>query len=365
MKVLSVVGAFQQGGAENVLMDLVLGLREHQHRVVHFSAANALEAHPPFLSALKQAGIRCDDVHWSTLREEHGRRDLFGDYRPDLVLFHWWGQHPWQRWVRVEHHLPLKRRPAFVCVLHHHGIAPPGGYDRYVAVASSQLKELQHVGPDRVRVIPNGVDLRRFRRPRPARSGSNMVVGRISSLRHGKIPGDWVQTAADFRLPKSKFVIAGGGDLEPVLRANVQALGLEEKFSMPGYVHRPQLPAMLASFDVFCYVTSFLTECHPLALLEAQAAGLPIVAEPRGGIAEIVIHGVNGLLADSNEKVCGYLHQMRRKPELVVRLAEGARKTAARFSLEKQLNAYRALFLDLERERYRGHRRKSERRNCA
>ncbi len=365
MKILSVIEAFQQGGAENVLVDLVLGLPEHQHRVVHFSAANAMEAHPPFLSALRRAGIRCDDVHWSTLGDRDGRRDVLGDYRPDLVLFHWWGRQPWQDWLRAQQHLPLKRRQAFVCVLHHHGIAPPEGYDRYVAVASSQLKALRHLDPDRVRVIPNGVDQRRFRKPRPARSGSNMVVGRISSLRHGKIPDDWVQTAAGFRLPKSKFVIAGGGDLEPVLRANVQALGLEEKISVPGYVHRPQLPAMLASFDVVCYVTSFLTECHPLALLEAQAAGLPIVAEPRGGITEIVTHGVNGLLGNSTEKICAYLHEMRRKPELVARLAEGARKTAARFSLEKQLNAYRALFLDLERERDRGHRRKSGRRNCA
>ncbi len=360
MKILSVIDTFQQGGAENVLIDLVLGLREHQHRVVHFSRANSLEAHPPFLQALKQAGIRCDDVHWATLGEggEKGRRDVLGDYRPDVILFHWWGRHPWHEWVWQAHKMPLNRRPAFICVLHHDGVAPPAGYDRYVPVASSQLKQLQSFPSDRVRLVPNGVDLRRFRpQPRHPRFDAEMVVGRISSLRDGKIPADWVRTAADFRLPKSRFVIAGGGELEPVLKADVQKFGLDEKFSVPGCVHRPQVPEMLATFDVVCYVTSFLTECHPLALIEALAAGVPIVAEPRGGITDIVKHGVNGFLAASSEQMSAYLHQMRRKPELTARLAEGARRTAATFSLEKQLNSYRDLLRDIELERDTGYRR--------
>lgn len=127
MKILSVIETFQQGGAENVLIDLVLGLREHQHRVVHFSRANRVEAHPPFLGALKQAGIRCDDVHWASLGQggEKGRRDVLGDYCPDVILFHWWGQHPWQRWIRQARKVPLKRRPAFICVLHRDGVEPP------------------------------------------------------------------------------------------------------------------------------------------------------------------------------------------------------------------------------------------------
>jgi glycosyltransferase involved in cell wall biosynthesis len=367
MKILSVIEAFQQGGAENVLIDLVLGLREHEHRVVHFSRANRLEAHQPFLQALKLAGIRCDDVDWATLGEggNRGRRDVLGDYRPDVILFHWWGGHPWQEWVWQEHRVPLKRRPAFICVVHHHGVQPPSGYDRYVAVASSQLTQLRPLPPDRVRLVPNGVALHRFRpRRHHPRFDTEMVVGRISSLRDGKIPADWVRTAADFRLPKSRFVIAGDGELEPLLKADVQKLGLDEKFSMPGYVRRPQVPQMLATFDVFCYVTSFLTECHPLALIEALAAGVPIVAERRGGITDIVEHGVNGFLADSSDQMSAYLHKMRRRPDLMARLAEGARRTAAKFSLQKQLNSYRDLLRDLELERDTGYRRGLGGRNC-
>ena len=368
MKILSVIETFQQGGAENVLIDLVLGLREHQHRVVHFSRANRVEAHPPFLGALKQAGIRCDDVHWASLGQggEKGRRDVLGDYCPDVILFHWWGQHPWQRWIRQARKVPLKRRPAFICVLHRDGVEPPAGYDRYVPVTSSQLKHLQNFPSDRVALIQNGVDLRRFR-PRTGRPRfeTEMVVGRISSLRDGKIPTDWVRTAADFRLPKSRFVIAGSGELEPVLKADVQKLGLDGKFSVPGYVHRAQVPEMLATFDVFCYVTSFLTECHPLALIEALAAGVPIVAEPRGGITDIVKHGVNGFLADSSDQMSAYLHKLRRRPDLMARLAKGARRTAAKFSLQKQLNAYRDLLRDLELERDTGYRRGLGERNCA
>jgi hypothetical protein len=69
-----------------------------------------------------------------------------------VVMFHWWGSDPWLPWVNS----PKPDRPAFVCVLHHEGIAAKAGYDRYVLVSRSQLPQVSQVPAERVVVIPNG-----------------------------------------------------------------------------------------------------------------------------------------------------------------------------------------------------------------
>jgi glycosyltransferase involved in cell wall biosynthesis len=344
MRILSVIESFAQGGAETVLVDLALGLTRHEHRVVHFSRANAITAHGPCLTALAAHGVQCVDAHWSSLNAAGPRHEVLGPFEPEVVLFHWWGKDPWMPWIReaIAHSGP---RPGFVLVLHHAGVPVARGYDHYVLVSPSQLPQVAHVPRAQVSIVPNGVDLSRFAgtaRPRPPSNGP-FVVGRLSSLRAGKIPPDWIRTAASFPLADTRFVIAGEGALRRVLEEEVRALGLENRFTLPGHVSRETVPALLASFDVFCYVTSTAVECHPLVLLEALAAGVPIVAEARGGIPDIVAHGVNGLLAGSASDVGRQVRALRDDPALRARLAAGAARTAPRFRAERQLEAYERL----------------------
>jgi glycosyltransferase involved in cell wall biosynthesis len=67
----------------------------------------------------------------------------------------------------------------------------------------------------------------------------------------GKIPPDWIRTAASYPVPDAHFVIAGEGALRPVLEQEVRELGLGARFTLPGYVSREEVPALLTSFDVF------------------------------------------------------------------------------------------------------------------
>jgi len=353
VKILSVVEAFCHGGAQTVLLDVVLSLPEHQHRVVHFSRANHIAAEPTFLEALQSARIDCIEAHWDSLRNDERRSQLLEGFRPDVVLFHWWGKDPWMPWVIS----PRPDRPTFVCVIHHSGIAAQPGYDRYVLVSRSQLPQVDHIPPYRVQVIPNGVDLERFAirvdrradgidvRDRP------FIVGRLSELREGKIPAEWPSTLASYQLENTQFVIAGDGALLPILRQTAIELKLEGQVSFPGYIPRHEVPSLLETFDVFCYVTSSAVECCPLAVLESMAAGVPVVAEARGGIPEIVVSGENGLLARLTEEIGDHLRLLRDDPALRERLGRGAHATAERFSLEKQIATYRNLLVDIQRER--------------
>jgi glycosyltransferase involved in cell wall biosynthesis len=214
---------------------------------------------------------------------------------------------------------------------------------------------VSHLTRERILSIPNGIDLARFApADRPlgdaGANGREMVVGRLSNLRPVKIPSDWVRTLASFTLPATRFVIAGDGPVRETLEADARKFA-PGRFAFPGYVARAGVPGMLRNFDVFCYATAEAEECHPLALLESLAAGVPIVAEARGGIPSIVRHEKNGLLASSTREIGDHLHRLRVEPALRARLAAGARRDARRFSIEVQLARYRALLAELECER--------------
>jgi glycosyltransferase involved in cell wall biosynthesis len=358
VKILSVIEAFCHGGAQSVLLDTVLSLREHQHRVVHFSRANGIAAEVSFIEKLREAGIECIDTHWNSIRDDGPRAQLLEDFQPDVVMFHWWGKDPWMPWV-------LSRSagaPAFVCVMHHAVYPAQAGYDRYVLVSRSQLPQVAHIAPHRVEVIPNGLDLTRFpiRTARRTRENRPLVVGRLSELREGKIPLEWMSTIKSFGLADMRFVIAGDGALLPKLRESASELGLASQVSFPGYVARDEVPALLETFDAFCYVTSSALECCPLAILEAMAAGVPVVAEARGGIPEIVVDGENGLLSNSMSQIGNHLRRLRDDEALRERLARGARATAEKFSLANQIAAYRDLVTELAGERERIEYRTSE-----
>src|SRR5262249_34546518 len=210
----------------------------------------------------RRAARGCIDSHWRCLRSAALVQSVIGDFKPDVVLFHWWGQEPWRPWVSQSLRNPASERPTFVVVLHHAGLSPAPGYDHHVLVSESQRPQVAERLPSSVRVIPNGADLTRFASRLPRTPGPVMVVGRLSSLRPGRIPEAWVRTAASYHLPRTRFVIAGDGSLRPALVADVRTLGLERHFHLPGYVPRAEAPRLLASFDVFCYVTSTAVECH-------------------------------------------------------------------------------------------------------
>jgi len=351
VKILSVVESLDHGGAQSVLVDLVLGLSEHEHRVVHFSSANEIEPNPNFLNEMRLHGIECHDIHWEELSDPVGRKTGLGEFRPDVVFFHWWGNDPLKKWIAHELDSRVNYKPSFVCVLHRHGVPAPYHYDRYVLVSRTQFDQVKHLECRRVAYIPNGVDLNRFRARQRESSRDGLVIGRLSTLRDHKIEVEWPRQLASFEVPNARFVIAGHGELLPHLQNSALSTRIGHRFSFPGYVPRRSVPDVLPQFDVFCYSTSTAVECHPLVLLEALASGTPIVAQARGGITEIVQHRVNGLLARSTAEIGESLHRIQRDSELRARLVAGALKSARTFSLDRQLGRYRDLLVSLEAER--------------
>jgi len=142
--------------------------------------------------------------------------------------------------------------------------------------------------------------------------------------------------------PDSVFVIAGDGPLRKELEARAAADGLAGSVRFIGY--RSDIPAVLASFDA--YVLPSLWEGLPLALLEALAQGLVVVATSVGGNPEVIEHGENGFIVPPRDAdaLARHLLRVRREPELRERVRENnKRRFAERFSLDAMIGRYVAL----------------------
>ena len=108
---------------------------------------------------------------------------------------------------------------------------------------------------------------------------------------------------------------------------------------------RDDVPGLLAGFTVFALPTRFEGLC--LAVVEAQAAGLPVVATPVGGIRETVVPGETGLLVpvDDASALADAITVLLDDPGLAARLAaEGRRRAFERFSLERMVERTAALY---------------------
>lgn len=143
--------------------------------------------------------------------------------------------------------------------------------------------------------------------------------------------------------PEIQFVIAGDGPLRQQLETKARADNLGPNVRFLGY--RSDIPALVASFDT--YVLPSLWEGLPLALLEATAQGLPIIATAVGGNPEVVEHGTNGFLVPPRDPkaLAEHLLRMYREPELRRQIRDrNVRKFTERFSMDAMLRSYDRLF---------------------
>ena len=142
----------------------------------------------------------------------------------------------------------------------------------------------------RSHVVPLGIELERFASGRRVLDGR--IVGNVARLAEQKGHRDLIAAATSVleRHPDVRFVVAGDGELRGELEQLAAPLG--DRFEFLG--ERRDVPDLLASFEVFAFPSHFEGLC--LAVIEAQAAGVPVVATPVGGIRETVVEGETGFL---------------------------------------------------------------------
>jgi glycosyltransferase involved in cell wall biosynthesis len=167
--------------------------------------------------------------------------------------------------------------------------------DRLIAVSNAVARHALHLGarPEAVRVISNGVDIARFR-PGDRRRDSTFRIACVGRLIFNKGPQYLVEAAPEVLLarPEAEFIFVGDGPLRPHLEKRARQLGVSHRTTFLGT--RPDVASILRTCQML--VRPSLLEGMPLTVLEAMACGLPVVATPVSGTAELVHQGESGLL---------------------------------------------------------------------
>jgi glycosyltransferase involved in cell wall biosynthesis len=143
-------------------------------------------------------------------------------------------------------------------------------------------------------------------------------------------------------VPAAVFLIAGEGPERTDLEAAARRSAVEDRVRLLG--PRDDVPALLAACDVF--VLPSLFEGAPLAILEAMAAGRPVVASRIGGVDELLLDGVTGLLVPPADPaaLAGAILRLIATPALRVRLADAGRERARAFDAPAMARAVMALY---------------------
>jgi glycosyltransferase involved in cell wall biosynthesis len=199
-------------------------------------------------------------------------------------------------------------------------------------------------------VIYNGVDLGRFPPPdsdpaSPARqSGDGLVitVGRLVAQKDLVLFLEAAALVARQR-PRTRFVVAGNGPCRQELQDTADRLGLAGTVTFLG--ERDDVPALLLAADVFWLTSSW--EGLPNVLLEAMAAGRPIVARAVGACSEVVQDGVTGFLVAERDPRAFARHTLTllADPDLAETMgAEGRRRASEKFSVARMVDATEDLY---------------------
>ena len=260
---------------------------------------------------------------------------------------HGWSFNPTQSATTRRLYIALERAAAAVT-------------DRIVVVAESdRIKGLAAgIGSNgRYRLLRSGIEPEVFAagsRSREATRASlgfgpgHRVVGTVACLKPQKAPLDFVRMAeAAYRHdPSLRFFVAGDGELRPEVEREIAARGLGGIVRLLGW--RRDVPELLHAMDAFVLTSRF--EGLPRSVLQAMAAGIPVVATAADGTVEVVVEGETGRLAPPGRPdaiAAALLETLGDPGEAAARARRARARLSAEFDIRGMVRSLDALYLEL------------------
>jgi len=209
-------------------------------------------------------------------------------------------------------------------------------YRMFVAVSprvATELQSLYAVPPSRIRVIPNGIDLARFRLDPDARLTIRREFGIPADARLLLFAGHEFRRkglahaiGALERLGSDVWMLVVGSDNPAPYRKLPTNAGNRLVFAGA----RSDMPALYAAADAFVLPTAY--ETFSLVCMEAMACSVPVFATPVGGIEDYLVDGINGYqIAPNADDIAGKISRAFSDAALIQRMRDGARATALNY----------------------------------
>lgn len=213
-------------------------------------------------------------------------------------------------------------------------------------IAPEIVAAMEHLGEAPTFYIPNGIDLSYWQPtiPRPRVAGRVVCVARLSSEKGL----DVLMHALSFvrnEMPNVSCLIIGGGAERRALEELVDEQGLREVVRLVGLQSKERIRAYLAEASLF--VLPSRVEGAPLAILEAMAMGLPVVATRVGGVPSLLDDGVEGFLVAPEDPaaLAQALLKVLRLDRCAEVMGDRARRRATRSSMQAVARMYERIYL--------------------
>lgn len=336
MRVLQVMAGAPHGGAETCFVDTVLALHRaglDQRVVIRRDAARA--------ALLRAGGIEAIELpfasRWIDLKTRAGLRRIIDGFKPDVAM----------AWMR--------RAASFLPRGEHVGLGWLGGFydlkyyrrcDHLAAMSPDMQAHVVSEGwpAERAHILrafaPDGQGRRLDRKALGAKDGAPLLLA-LGRLHPAKAFDVLIDAIA--MVPEAQLLIAGEGDLRPVLEAQIARLGLGDRVRLLGW--RDDRLDLLATVDLCVFPSRY--EPFGIVSIEAWAACVPLVATRSVGPGALIEDGSDGLLVpiDDAPALAAAIRRVLGDDELKARLVAGGRQRyEAEFTEAAVVASYKELF---------------------
>lgn len=355
------------GGASQLMLNLAKSFERRGRRVGIL--VPAFDTACDFADRCRREGVAAATTPW--LAPRHARLAGFADasrlvlrFRAPVVHYHLSDNVPMYMLLHAMNalspprafatmHSPYEEPAVGSAIARRWAAAAPRHFHKVITV-SQRARGLQMnygLPESLVEHIPNGVDVRGLRAGDGSRAREILGVGpfvpivtTVGRVVPQKRPLDAVAAFGGIahEWPDAQLVIVGTGELEAATRTAAADAGLSGRVHLVG--HRDDVPDWLAATSIWLLPTE--REGMSVALLEALAAGCPVVSTDAPGNDEVLHHGDNALLTPVGDvgALAESLRRILRDPRLRDRLVRRGRATAEEYSLERMCDRYLACY---------------------
>ena len=234
--------------------------------------------------------------------------------------------------------------------------------DKVASTSQCMAREVLLLKPElsNISITPFGVDLNAYKGIKPIEDSKKtpLIIGTVKTMK----PKYGVDTlieafyillnrlhSTEECVPRLELRLVGDGDQISDLKALTKALGIEEKVTFVGRIPHVRVPEELAKLDIYVALSRLDSESFGVAIIEAGAAGRPVIVSDAGGLPEVTIDGVTGYIVprEDPEAAADALEKLISDPALRHRMGSAAQEhVATRYSWDSCINTMLLFYAD-------------------